>query len=438
MRVGRAYPAGLLAAVLLSPGCWVLTKDEIDQHDLALGGTDGGPDTDGVGDTDDDTDDTDAVDTDDTSDTDGPVVNLCEGKAAPTWEPEMLDIDDPLAPLPTDPVFDYEVPRAFAVGPFVPGDQDGFAIVSHSDAVFVFTQESGAPHLDFSEVYADFLPSVGTDVVIAHVDDDVFGDVLVATGQVASYSVLFGSIGGLFSEVQFDSDAAPISLDEGDVTGDGVSDLVGLSAAGEIVVYTGNAPEAHDGAVPVGGDFEAPKLVRLADLEPGGPLEIIAIDAPGNLLVLRGTGGLVFEEKALTFPSSASPSGIATGDFDHDGDLDVAISTEVGGNVTIFRGDGHGGLELATTIPLHSSPRGVVAVDPDGSGCVSLVVALGEANQVVLLPGLGANAFGEPVVLASLQNPLGVGVGSLDGEGGPDLLSVGTGREIVVLKGVTP
>ncbi len=330
-------------------------------------------------------------------------------------------------------------------GPFTVTFADGAPTATVSIPITADTTREGAETVTF----ALSLPTNGAvlgaqttaTATIADVDARPFGTV-VSSPNSPSVTVLNpdGTVLGTFTPFP---GAAGVRVAFGDITGDGVQDLLITPTSGAPVVRafdgaTGAllaeapvfAPQFGTATMAM-GDFNGDGrsdllvgssqggLVRVFDIANGGLL----VDAPGALGFTGGfnvgagdLNGDGFSELVLGFSNGrvvifdplqgnvadASPFGavgvsVALGDLDGDGLADLLVGAQGGApQLLIFRGNGQ---SQVLTVPGASTPLSVAAVDVDRDGIADVVVGSGVGGTAFAFAGddlafLGSSDFG--------------------------------------------
>lgn len=210
-------------------------------------------------------------------------------------------------------------------------------------------------------------------------------------------------------------------ITRGDLTGDGIDDLLITSPAGLSAMFLpGLGNNQFD--TPQTFTFDtAPQQVALLDLNSDNILDaaIVGANATGgeiNLLLSDGLGGLI---QAVPFDTGGQAFGIAT--YQQPGrprpDLAVSLSSE--NAVAIFQSDGGGGLVRTTSIPVGNAARTVASADFDQDGREDLAVANRDDNSVAVLFNT-ATGFSR-VDLPAAGQARQVRVGHLNEDNLPDL-----------------
>ena len=226
--------------------------------------------------------------------------------------------------------------------------------------------------------------------------------------------------------VQFLGVATIRSMAAGDLNGDGLTDIVAGTAAGQPVqLFLGDLPrESCDCprdflATPLSiANNGAQEGVALADFDRNGSLDVVVANDGGLAdVVFLNDGAGNFGTLPSFVLTATFAKDVAVGDFNGDANPDIVIAA-VGGN-PVFLGDGTGAFTLETTLGTANSSEVAVA-DLDGNGLDDVVVAnIGTPSQVWLRSGGGGFVAGSPLAIGDATSVLAA---DLNGSGGPDLV----------------
>jgi hypothetical protein len=212
------------------------------------------------------------------------------------------------------------------------------------------------------------------------------------------YTMLNKGDGTFAAPVQVDAKPYLAFLAAGDVSGDGVPDLVASapggvtnSIAGATYLYIGNGNGTLKSAETLAGGAN-PSAVAIADMNGDGKTDIVVSGtsniATGYVQVLLNNGSGGFTQAAPASTDDAFPSSVAIGDMDKDGHPDVILSGCCGQASSFFLhavGDGSFDPKTSGDLTLSNSTTQVELVDVNGDKRPDLLaVANGLALEVML------------------------------------------------------
>ena len=315
------------------------------------------------------------------------------------------------------------------------GDGRLDAVTSNSSAhnVVVLQGQTGGGLL-VSGIYATGTGSSPRGVVLGDVNGDGRLDVITANYGTSSVGILLGQTGGGLAAAGTYSvglGSGPKGVVTGDVNGDGRLDIITANAdADNIGVLLGQ----------VGGGFatvneyttgtgSSPRGVVLGDVNGDGRLDVITANygtsSVGVLLGQTG-GGLA----AVSAYATSEPLRVAVGDVNGDGRRDIITTNFNTSTVGVLLGQMNGGFAPVSTYTTGSSsnPQGLVLGDVTGDGRLDIITANYGANAVGVLPSQMSGGFATvsayPIPLPAF--PTDVALGDVNGDGRPDIFTIGT------------
>ena len=225
---------------------------------------------------------------------------------------------------------------------------------------------------------------------------------------------------------QLPTDILPRHVAVGDVTGDGLSDLVYVVGTNRIEVYQNQGGGSFSG--PVGyATGQTPYGVFLGDLDADGDLDAATANFNGHsvsVLLNQGNGTFAPFADYSAGNGADSPRWVDGSDFDGDGDIDLACCNGYSFDVSILINDGDG---VFTTLPARpgvgDSPNFLEARDLDGDRRVDLVTVNAGPGSISFLKGNGDGSFQAAVdFLVNSTLPYGLQVADLEGDGDLDVV----------------
>ena len=218
----------------------------------------------------------------------------------------------------------------------------------------------------------------------------------------------------------------------GDVNGDGIPDLVEANSGatptttpGTVSVLLG-LPGGTYGSntdYPVGVN---PLDMALVDLDGDGRLDIVTANSSSNdMSVLLGQAGGTFGPETR-YPAGPGPTAVGVGDFDADGQPDLAVLGSI--SVSILPGLPGGGFGAQVSLGFTGFPGASIAVaDLNTDGILDLAIATrgsvsaSSAGKASVYLGLGGAAFSAPSNYTTSAGANCIAAGDLDGDGVLDL-----------------
>jgi len=203
------------------------------------------------------------------------------------------------------------------------------------------------------------------------VTGDGIADLVVATDNIDKIDIFPGLGGGAFgpsTPIFTGAGTGPDTLRLTDIDADSDLDLVVvLNNTHTLRTYTNNA-----GVFSIGQNIalglEARSLA-VADFNTDGfPGFTTANRDSGDASVVLNSGGVL--SAAISVPVGGEPRGVGAGDFNSDGFMDIGVAERDSRSIRIFHGDGAGGFAAGATLPTNAlvRPDKVIAIDIDADG----------------------------------------------------------------------
>jgi hypothetical protein len=268
-------------------------------------------------------------------------------------------------------------------------------------------------------------------IQVADVNGDGIPDLLAF--DVGTVIVQFGNGDGTFRPGPSTQTGAGGAGAQGfvpiDLNNDGKIDLV-LTDGTAIFVAMGNGDGTFQPSVSYPVDDIYIGALVLGDFNGDGILDIAAAGNTAGVWLLTGTGGGTFNSAVLAV-SVPGCFNIAAADFNGDGKLDLVVTQLTGsrGNgFTVLFGNGNGTFQPPQRFSTPNTPTIIAVGSLVKDGPPSIVVnGSHSGGDVFLYFGNGAGGFAGPKVvsLPGSQVVNGVALGDVNGDGWPDLISVG-------------
>ena len=298
---------------------------------------------------------------------------------------------------------------------------------------------------------ADYgLPGAPSLLRFADVNGDGRTDMVTASSDMTTVTVLLGMGGGTFANVETDAGTQPSAMALGDVNGDGRLDLVvahadQTSGAGSTTVLLGqgNGTFTNKSTSPV---CDGPQSVSLGDLNGDGRMDMVVACnglvagyvAEGGISVLLGKGDGTFA-KPVGYIGAYGMDSVAMGDLNGDGKADLAVvGSSTISSVEVLLGKGNGILTTPVDFTTPWSARSVALVDINRDGKLDAVT---EDDASGTSAGAGITILlgnGDGTLAPRIDYPIdarALAFGDMNGDGRLDLVAATYSNMVNVLLG---
>src|SRR5262249_34430435 len=225
---------------------------------------------------------------------------------------------------------------------------------------------------------------VGAPLLLVDLNGDGRPDLLTGGngGTGGALGVCLGHGDGTFAPVVgYAIPNDPYSVAAGDVSGDGIVDLVVTSSYSDnrawLLLGTGGGAFATPTQITIGFPVTA---VALGDLDEDGRLDLVVGHyGAAAVAVLHGNGDGPFGAPTDN-AGSWSRAAVAITDIDGDGHRDVVAATSLSGLVSVLYGTGGGALVDRSDLAAGPYARWLRLADVDGDGSLDVVVGSGSGT----------------------------------------------------------
>jgi hypothetical protein len=226
-------------------------------------------------------------------------------------------------------------------------------------------------------------------------------------------------------------EARPEAQAQGDIDGDGRSDLViavekAIDASRwEIVVYSGRADGAFERGAATEVLPEAHFRLAVADLDRDGRSDVVySTESRDEATVLWTADDGSLEGATTVLASGSRPVTVHIADVDDDIWPDLLVANIGSSTLSLYRGGEGRTFAPAESIALapRSWPSAIAVADLDGDGRRDIIFDDGELDEVTVLLALVGGGFGEPKRNPSLAGLRTFDVRDIDGDEFLDVL----------------
>ncbi len=246
---------------------------------------------------------------------------------------------------------------------------------------------------------------------------------LIANGG-SSVSILMGNGDGTFqSGAQYSTQVGVSGSVTRDINRDGITDVVVVGGEGRVDVVIGNGDGSFKERVSydagIGSDVTA------EDFNDDGYADLaITLAGEDKIGVLFGNGDGSFGSMTrIDAGIGDSPAHVASADFNGDGAKDLVVSNEGSGTVNIYIGNRDGSFKGGVSFGVGTTPSDITTSDFNGDGWEDFVVSTQDAGgNVRVFLGNGDASFRAPLSLQAGDSPSQSLAKDLNGDGVLDLL----------------
>jgi flagellin-like hook-associated protein FlgL len=227
-------------------------------------------------------------------------------------------------------------------------------------------------------------------VSLGDVNGDGILDMVTADRSAGKASVFIGNGNGSFkARSSFAAGIQPFSVTLGDLTGDGILDMVTTDsyngvAGNSTSIFIGNG----DGSFRARSSFStgaSPLFVSLGDVTGDGILDMLTADFNANTAsVFIGNGNGTFYARS-SFTTGTAPRSVTLGDVTGDGVLDIVTVDSSADTTSVIIGNGDGSFKARSSYTTGTTPMSVSLGDVNQDGVLDIAVAAATVDSACVL-----------------------------------------------------
>jgi VCBS repeat protein/transmembrane protein TMEM131 len=338
----------------------------------------------------------------------------------------------------------FQVPQVYTTGAYpvgvsmrdMNGDNNVDLVVANqqSNSVTVLLGNGNASFSPLTQVavsLSNAQQQVAMTPIVVDANKDGKADLAIGGGGTNQLAVLLGNGDGSFQSPNVTVSIPSFStMIAGDFNGDGYPDLACATLTGFAILLGNGNGTFYPASTPsvlasgprglVAGDFNNDRKLDLAVLGNG-----FLQSQP--VYIFLGNGDGTFQPGKQTWSSNTVPMAIAAGDFNHDGKLDLVVNVNPNG-IAVMLGDGDGTVQGPVLYPTDELPfLGLTVADLNGDG-IPDIVSVG--NQIDVFLGKGDGTFYAPVYYDGGNAPNEVITGDFNRDGKIDIIAAALGPTV--------
>lgn len=314
-------------------------------------------------------------------------------------------------------------------------DQFPDVVVTDLDSLWVFSGDGSGSSSEPRQLF------IGPEVEPWHlVTGDLTGDGVVDIvsanrfGPHVTIHVGTGD-GGFLDPLFLPTNPRAYDVDLGDFDGNGWLDIVVTcnNSEGPVEVHfnTGEGTVATVSGMfaepvfltPTSGD-RGPFNSEVGDYNGDGVADLVVVNNESENVTILLNDGFGFLTPHAWFAAGEDPKAIKSGFINEDVHLDLVLTNYDAGEIGIFLGDGDGGFGFLDTYPAGVLPREIVLPDLNGDGVTDVVVAGGRGTDfIVRYLGKGDGTLASSAIVETGPRPNSVDGSDFNLDGHDDVIA---------------
>ena len=254
------------------------------------------------------------------------------------------------------------------------GSENGYA----GDLALFFGNGDGT--LRGGDVY--FQGDRPVSMAVGDLSGDGLSDIVVANSRTGEVRILFGSIGGLLTLAGSYLTGVVNEVILGDTNEDGRLDMI-VSNSLQIAIFPGNGEGTFQTGASMAIGMVRSMVVKDVDGDVHPDLIALIPDSP-NVEVFLGNGNGTFQTGSF-YATGNSPNSLALGDIDRDGHADIVTGDTEAGAIAVLYGSAGGSFMPARFYEIGGSSVAVALGDLNGDGGLDIFSTIHESDLIAIL-----------------------------------------------------
>ena len=264
----------------------------------------------------------------------------------------------------------------------------------------------------------------GVRVAVGDVTGDGIPDLITGTGTGSSHVKVFDGTNGAVqrSFLSYGGFAGGVYVASGDIDGDGFADIItgaGPGGGPHVKVFSGQSGSELNSFFPYTPSYQGGVRVAVGDIDGDGIRDIITgagAGGNGHVTAFHAVTGAPLASFFAFGPGFTGGVHVAAGDINGDGRADIIVGDEGSSNVKVFSGATGAELQSFFAFPGFTGGVRVASGDVDGDGRADPIMGMGEGGSLVrIMSGLTGSDLATYAPMPGMP-PVGIYVGA---DGGP-------------------